>query len=459
MNLFEGKENIYFIGIGGIGMSALARYFLAGGYNVAGYDRTSSPMTERLTEEGCIIGYSDNVYSVPESFRHKEKTLIVYTPAVPVTSLIRAFFSEEGFTVLKRSAVLGMISEHTLTVAIAGTHGKTSISTLTAYLLKQSEVDCNAFLGGISRNYDTNMLLGNSDYTVMEADEFDRSFHSLSPTIALITSLDPDHMEVYGNHKSMIEAYNIFASKIRPGGVLVVYSPVRQLVKDIEGVRIYTYGDEEEADFSIKEARIENGDWIFSVATPTGVIENLKWSVPGKPSLLNATAGIALAILSGVRAEEIVKAMPLFRGVVRRFDIRLNTNKIIYIDDYAHHPVELDFLTRSVREFYAGKTITAAFQPHLFTRTRDHAEEFAESLDRIDKVFLLPIYPAREEPIEGVTSEMIFKKMKLKDKWMVTPHELLDKLKVTDTDVFITVGAGDIDRLVERVKKILEERG
>lgn len=459
MNLFEGKENIYFIGIGGIGMSALARYFLAGGYNVAGYDRTPSPITEKLTEEGCIIGFSDNVYSVPERYRHREKTLVVYTPAVPATSLIKAFFTEGDFTIVKRSAVLGLISEKTLTIAIAGTHGKTSVSALTAYLLKQSEVDCNAFLGGISRNYDTNMLIGKSDYTVMEADEFDRSFHTLSPAIALITSMDPDHLDVYGNHKSMIEAYNIFASKIKPGGALVVYTPVRKMVEDIEGVMIYTYGDGEESDFRIKEARIENSEWIFSVDTPGGVIENLKWSVPGRPSLLNAAAGISLAILSGVKPDEIVRSIPLFRGVNRRFDIRLNNSRIIYIDDYAHHPVELDFLTRSVREFYVGKKITAAFQPHLFTRTRDHAEEFAESLDRIDKVFLLPIYPAREEPIEGVTSEMIFEKMKLKDKWMVTPNELLDRLKETDTDVFITVGAGDIDRLVERVKKILEERG
>lgn len=458
MNLFEGKENIYFIGIGGIGMSALARYFLAGGYNVAGYDRTPSPITNRLTEEGCIIGYSDSVDSVPGRFRHGEKTLVVYTPAVPATSLIRAFFSEEGFTILKRSAVLGLISEQTLTIAIAGTHGKTSISTLTAYLLKQSEVDCNAFLGGISRNYDTNLLLGKSDYTVMEADEFDRSFHSLSPAIALISSMEPDHLDVYGNYKTMIEAYNVFASKIKPGGVLVVYSPARKMVKNIEGVTIYTYGDKEEADFSIKEARIENGEWIFSVDTPGGVIENLKWSVPGRPSLLNATAGISLALLSGVKPDEIVRALPLFRGVIRRFDVRLNSSRIVYIDDYAHHPGELDFLIRSVREFYAGKKITAAFQPHLFTRTKDHAEEFARSLDRIDRVFLLPVYPAREEPIEGVTSELIYKEMRLKDKWMVTPDELLEKLKVTDCDVFMTVGAGDIDRLVERVKVILEER-
>lgn len=458
MNLFQGKENIYFIGIGGIGMSALARYFIAGGYNVAGYDRTPSPVTGRLTEEGCVIGYSDSVDSVPVRFRSKEKTLVVYTPAVPATSLIRAFFSEEGLTILKRSAVLGLISEQTHTIAIAGTHGKTSISTLAAYLLKQSEVDCTAFLGGISRNYDTNMLLGTSDYTVMEADEFDRSFHSLSPDTALITSMDPDHLEVYGNHKSMIEAYNVFASKITPGGVLVVYTPVRRMVKDIEDVTIYTYGDGDEADFSIKEARIENGEWIFSVDTPNGAIENLKWSVPGRPSLLNAMAGISLALLSGVKPDEIVRALPLFRGVARRFDVRLNNNRIVYIDDYAHHPAELDFLIRSVREFYAGKKIAAAFQPHLFTRTRDHAEAFARSLDRLDRVFLLPVYPAREEPIEGVTSGLIYNEMRLKDKSMVSPDELLEKLKVTDSDVFMTVGAGDIDRLVERVKIILEER-
>ncbi|MBS0010467.1 MAG: UDP-N-acetylmuramate--L-alanine ligase [Bacteroidales bacterium] len=458
MNLFEGKVNIYFAGIGGIGMSALARYFLAGGYNVAGYDRTESRLTGLLAEEGCIISYSDRVDSIPPQFMNREKTLVVYTPALPATSAIRTFFSDEGYTVVKRSALLGLISEHTLTVAIAGTHGKTTISTLAAYLLKQSEVDCTAFLGGISRNYDTNLLLGMGDYTVMEADEFDRSFHALSPAVALITSMDPDHLEVYGTHQAMIEAYNIFASRIREGGALVVHSSVRHLVRDIEGVRIYTYGESEGDDFRLAEADSTGGNWKFTVAWPSGVIEDLTWSVPGRPNLLNAVAGISLALLSGVKPPEIVRSLPLFRGVVRRLDVRLQNDRIVYIDDYAHHPAELDFLIRSVREFYAGKIITAAFQPHLFTRTRDHAAAFAGSLDRVDRVFLLPVYPAREEPIKGVTSELIYKEMRLKDKMMVTPDELLEQLKLTETDVFITVGAGDIDRLTEPVIKILEER-
>jgi UDP-N-acetylmuramate--alanine ligase len=458
MNLFEGKENIYFAGIGGIGMSALARYFLAGGYNVAGYDRSESRLTQQLAEEGCNISYSDNVELIPPEFRNRVKSLVVYTPALPATSAIRTYFSQGGFTVVKRSALLGLISEHTLTLAVAGTHGKTTVSTLTAYLLKQSEVDCTAFLGGISRNYDTNLLLGRGDFTVMEADEFDRSFHALSPSVALITSMDPDHLEVYGNHQTMIEAYNIFASRIREGGTLVVHSSVRHLVREIEGVRIYTYGEDEGDHFRLVKADSADGNWRFSVASPSGMIEDLTWSVPGRPNLINAVAGISLALLSGVTPSEIVRSLPLFRGVARRFDIRLQNERIVYIDDYAHHPAELDFLIRSVREFYAGKTITAAFQPHLFTRTRDHAAAFAGSLDRLDKVFLLPVYPAREEPISGVTSELIYNEMQLKDKMMVTPEELLEQLKITDTHVFMTVGAGDIDRLTEQVKKVLEER-
>lgn len=458
MNLFEGKENIYFAGIGGIGMSALARYFLAGGYNVAGYDRTESRLTGLLEEEGCKISYSDKVDLIPPEFRKREKTLVVYTPALPATSAIRRYFSDGGYSVVKRSALLGLISEHTLTVAVAGTHGKTTVSTLAAYLLKQSDVDCTAFLGGISRNYDTNLLLGRGDYTVMEADEFDRSFHALSPGIALITSMDPDHLEVYGNHQAMIEAYNIFASRIREGGKLVVHSSVRHLVREIEGVTIYTYGESEGDDFRLAEADNASGNWRFSVTSPMGTVEGLTWSVPGRPNLINGVAGISLALLSGVTPSEIVRSLPLFRGVARRFDVILQNKRIVYIDDYAHHPAELDFLIRSVREFYAGKIITAAFQPHLFTRTRDHATAFAGSLDRLDRVFLLPLYPAREEPISGVTSGLIYREMKLKDKMMVTPDELLKQLKVIDTDVFITVGAGDIDRLTEQVKKVLEER-
>lgn len=458
MNLFASIENVYFAGIGGIGMSALARYFLAGGFNVAGYDRTRSDLTDRLASEGCIITYNDRADEIPAGFTDSNKTVVIFTPAIPAGNIILNSFRSSGHRIYKRSAVLGMISEHSRTIAVAGTHGKTTVTTITAHLLKQSSIDCTAFLGGISKNYDSNLLLGEGEFTVMEADEYDRSFHTIKPELALITSMDPDHLEVYGTHENMIEAYNRFASGIKPGGKLVVNGRIRDKVKELEGVTIYTYGAAMDDDFRIDSSVVDEGVSRFSIVTPFGKVENLVWTVPGSLNILNATAAIALAMLSGVTGDEIRKSILLFKGVVRRFDVRLNTDKIIYIDDYAHHPEELNFLIDSVTRFWGGRKITAVFQPHLFTRTRDHAGSFAESLDRLDRVFLLPVYPAREEPIEGVTSRLIFEKMKIADKKLVTKDELLEQLKYTDTDIFMTIGAGDIDRLVEPVREILSRR-
>jgi len=457
MNLFANIDNIYFAGIGGIGMSALARYFLAGGYNIAGYDRLRSELTEKLSAEGCIITYQERINEIPQAFR-SSNTIVIFTPAIPSTNIILNHFMEEGYHVYKRAAILGIISEHSRTIAIAGTHGKTTITTLAAHLIKQSTVDCTAFLGGISKNYNSNLILGQGEFTVMEADEYDRSFHTLTPELALITSMDPDHLEVYGNHEKMIEAYNTFAARIRKGGKLVVNSNIRHLIRDIEGVTIFTYGSDEGSDFSIGHSAIKNEAYHFEVKSPFGTLEKLVWTIPGKPNLQNAVAGISLALFAGVDINEIRKSLLMFKGVERRFDVRLDTGKIIFIDDYAHHPEELNFLIDSVIQFYGGKKISAAFQPHLFSRTRDHAPAFARSLDRLHRVFLLPVYPAREEPVEGVTSSLIFDNMTVAERALVTREELLEELKNIETDIFITIGAGDIDRLVEPVRKLLEER-
>lgn len=459
MNLFKNIENIYFSGIGGIGMSALARYFLAGGYNVAGYDKTSTKLTTLLLSEGCVISFDDRISSIPPPYRDSEKTVVIYTPAIHAGNIILNHFRGAGYRIYKRSAILGFISEQSNTVAIAGTHGKTTVSTLTAHLLKQSAIDCTAFMGGISKNYNTNLLLGGGDITVMEADEYDRSFHTLKPAQALITSMDPDHLEVYGNYANMIDAYNKFASRIRSGGKIVVNSKIRNLVKDVEGVEIYTYGTSDESDFWLVDATVKDGACHFSVNTPFGLVDELVWTIPGKLNLQNAVAAISLAMFSGVTPVEIRKSILLFRGVVRRFDIRVSTDEIIYIDDYAHHPVELDFLINSIRQFYGNRIITAAFQPHLFTRTRDHFESFARSLDHLDRVFILPIYPAREEPIEGVGSELIYDNMMLDNKMMVSGEELLEQMTDLETDIFMTIGAGDIDRLVDPLTRIFQERG
>lgn len=459
---FKNTDGIYFVGIGGIGMSALALYFVKGGYTVAGYDRTESRITRSLSEAGCKVLYHDDISLLPDLFSdlsQKNSVMVVYTPAIPAESTLLSYFRINGYRLYKRSEILGEISENTDTLAVAGTHGKTTVSTMIAHLLKQSHVDCSAFLGGISKNYNSNLLLGKGRYTVMEADEFDRSFHRLSPLMAVVTSLDADHLDVYGNQANMIIAYNDFCNRLRPGGTLVVNSKLKKEIIVPEGATFFTYGLMPDADYRATDIVHEKDYYRFTIETPAGKIKDLHFAFPGIINIENLTAAISVALRCGVTEEEIRKAVLLFRGVMRRFDIRINMTDIAYIDDYAHHPEEINACIESVKEYFKDRKITGIFQPHLFSRTRDHAEGFARILDKLDDVILLPIYPAREKPLEGVTSELIFNKMKLKSKKLMRKEDIPDKLDVAKLDVLLTIGAGDIDTLVEPIEeKIKKER-
>lgn len=460
---FKNIEGIYFVGIGGIGMSALALYFSKGGYTIGGYDRSESKITVSLTETGCIITYDDEISGVPELFRntsYKDKVIIVYTPAIPAESRILSHFRDNGYKLYKRSEILGEISSHTDTLAVAGTHGKTTVSTMTAHLLKQSAVDCSAFLGGISKNYGSNLLLGESRYTVMEADEFDRSFHRLTPLMAVVTSLDADHLDIYGNRETMVEAYNIFCAKIRKGGTLIVNGKIKSEIIVPEGVSCFTYGLDKDCDFRATDIEQTEEYYRFNIKTPDTVINDIHFAFPGIINIENFTAAIAIALKCGVTESEIRKAVLLFQGVKRRFDIRINMKGLTYIDDYAHHPEEIRACINSVKEYFKGRKITGIFQPHLFSRTLDHYKGFAAILDVLDETILLPIYPAREKPVEGVSSELILNSMKSPKKRLLAKSEIAEKLDVSKLDVLITIGAGDIDTLVKPIEdKIRKERG
>lgn len=453
---FRNIDSIFFIGVGGIGMSALARYFLAGGFDIGGYDRTRTVLTDQLLAEGCAIQFEDSTDILPGKFNNRDKTIIVFTPAIPQHNSLYNYFVDGGFRVFKRAELLGLITDRSTAIAVAGTHGKTSISTLTAHLLKQSAIDCSAFLGGISCNYNSNLITGRGDITVVEADEYDRSFHFLTPYLALITSLDADHLDIYGSLDNMVEAYNIFVSKISEGGSLVVNSKIRDQIKGQGKTPVYTYGLDKSSDFRIDKLRIVKGAYYFNVISPSGEITDLISNLPGKLNLENTVAAISLASLIGVSDDEIRKALIHFKGVKRRFDIRYSSDGLIYIDDYAHHPKELDYLINSVREFYGDRHITIVFQPHLFSRTRDHADAFARSLDIADRVVLLPVYPAREEPIEGVSSQIIFDRMKCKDRVLIKKENLVEFLSDKKLDILLTVGAGDIDTLVSPLEEMLK---
>jgi UDP-N-acetylmuramate--alanine ligase len=459
---FKNIDGIYFVGIGGIGMSALAFYFNKGGYSVSGYDRTESVITKLLTESGCTVSYEDKAESLPALFTDpdlKERVLIVYTPAIPADSKILSHFRNNGYRIYKRAEILGEISTRTDTLAVAGTHGKTTVSTMIAHLLKQSHLDCSAFLGGISKNYNSNLITGAGRYTVMEADEFDRSFHHLKPLMAVITSLDADHLDIYGDRKSMVEGYNIFISKIRQGGTLLVNSRIISEIVVPDGVKCTTYGLAQLADYHPFNIEHCGDHYKFSLKTPGSVIENLHFAFPGVINIENLTAAIAIAMLSGVTESEIKKAVMLFQGVRRRFDVRLNLPGLAYVDDYAHHPEEIKACISAVKEFFAGRKITGIFQPHLYSRTRDNADGFAEILDELDEAILLPIYPAREKPINGVSSNMIFDRMKSKNKKLMAKEDIPGKLNVRDIDVLLTIGAGDIDSLVQPIEdKLKKER-
>lgn len=453
--------SVYFVGVGGIGMSALARYFHSKGKHVAGYDKTPSDLTETLIKEGIHIHYVDDVALIPEACKQVDSTLVVYTPAIPETHSELNYFKNNGFILMKRARVLGEITKSERGLCVAGTHGKTTTSSMLAHLLKQSHVDCNAFLGGILKNYNTNLMLSDkSDLAVIEADEFDRSFHWLSPYMAVITAVDPDHLDIYGTPEAYRESFEYFTSLIRPDGCLVMKKGLQLQPRLPKGAKLYTYSATEEADFFARNIRIGNGDIVFDFVTPTGCIEDVKLGVPVKVNIENGVAAMALAQLNGVTDEEIKRGMASFAGPVRRFDFHLKRNDIVLLDDYAHHPAELKASIQSVKELYPDKKITGIFQPHLYTRTRDFAADFAASLSLLDELILLDIYPAREEPIPGVTSQLIFDQVTLKEKRMIKKEELLDLVKkeAADFQVVLMLGAGNIDRLVEPVKQILEKR-
>lgn len=453
--------SVYFVGVGGIGMSALARYFEAKGKHVAGYDKTPSDLTAALINEGIRIHYMDDVALIPADCKQVDSTLVVYTPAIPETHAELNYFRENGFTLMKRAQVLGEITRSERGLCVAGTHGKTTTSSMLAHLLKQSHVDCNAFLGGILKNYNSNLMLSDkSDLAVIEADEFDRSFHWLNPYMAVITAVDPDHLDIYGTPEAYRESFEHFTSLIRPDGCLVIKKGLQLQPRLPKGAKLYTYSATEEADFFARNIRIGNGDIVFDFVTPTGCIEDVKLGVPVKVNIENGVAAMALAQLNGVTDEEIKRGMASFAGPVRRFDFHLKRNDIVLLDDYAHHPAELKASIQSVKELYPDKKITGIFQPHLYTRTRDFAADFAASLSLLDELILLDIYPAREEPIPGVTSQLIFDQVTLKKKRMIKKEELLDLVKkeAADFQVVLMLGAGNIDRLVEPVKQILEKR-
>lgn len=454
----ERYTHYYFIGIGGIGMSNLVRYFLANGKTVGGYDRVQTPLTDALTKEGAIIHYADNIDAIPLPFFDKEHTLVVYTPAISFTHSELNFFRSEGFVVVKRAQVLGEITNVSDAICIAGTHGKTTVSGMVAHLLHQSPIDCNAFLGGISKNYESNLLLSaKSRITVVEADEYDRSFLWLRPWMAIVTAADPDHLDIYGSVEAYRESFEEFTSLIRPNGYLIMKKDITVTPRCESTVHVFTYS-ESTGDFHAENVRFGNGEIIFDFVSPFGAITDIQLGVPVKINIENAVAAIAATTLAGVTSDEVREAMRTFRGTKRRFDVRLKTNEVVFIDDYAHHPAELAESVDSIKTLYPKKKITGVFQPHLYTRTRDFADDFAQSLSKLDEVILLDIYPAREEPIEGVSSELIFNKITTENKTLCKKSELLDILKNRNIEVLVTLGAGDIDRLLLDIEKLLKEK-
>ena len=452
-------KSVYFIGAGGIGMSALVRYFLSKGKKVGGYDRTPSELTMKLIEEGADIHYEEAPEKIPGEFKNPESTLVVYTAAMPEDHILLQYFRKHGFTIYKRAQVLGMLTRSSKGLCAAGTHGKTTTSTMTAHLLHQSQVGCDAFLGGISKNYGTNLLLSDdSAYVVIEADEFDRSFHWLSPYATIITSTDADHLDIYGTEEAYLESFNHYTSLIQSGGTLVIREGIRLQPRLQEGVRLYTYSSES-GDFHAENIRIGGGEIVFDYVSPLGNISDVQLGVPVAINIENGIAAMALAQLSGVSNEEIKTGMASFRGVDRRFDFKIKTDKVVYLSDYAHHPEEIKQSILSMRALYGNKKLTGIFQPHLYTRTRDFYQEFAESLSLLDEVILTDIYPARELPIEGVSSQLIYDNLRPDiDKILCTKEEVIDILKKKEIEVLMTLGAGDIENYAPQICEILNER-
>ncbi|MBN2486229.1 MAG: UDP-N-acetylmuramate--L-alanine ligase [Bacteroidales bacterium] len=454
---FEKIHRVYFLGIGGIGMSALARYFKANGKAVAGYDKTSTALTDSLAEQGIDVHFTDSVDSIPSQYLSKTGTLIVLTPAVPDDHKEYLYFKNKGFDILKRAQVLGLIFNAFKGVAVAGTHGKTSTTTFTSYLLKECGIDCSAFLGGISKNYGTNLLLGKSDVVVAEADEFDRSFLQLHPFVSLVTTVDADHLDIYRNISEINDAFQGFLSQTATGGTVILKKGVD--LKVPPNCNTFSYSlDNAESDFYASDIRIADEKYVFSFNTPSGVVPDMLLSIPGKTNIENAVAAMSVCYVLGISPERLKDALPGLKGVVRRFDIQYQDDKCVYIDDYAHHPRELDAIIGSLRDLYKGRKITGIFQPHLYSRTRDFAQEFAKSLSALDELVLLDIYPAREKPIPGVSSDMLFNMVSVQQKHLCSKINLLNTLKGLNIEVLLTAGAGDIDQIVGPVKQFLTER-
>ena len=445
------KKNIYFIGIGGIGMSALARYFVANGNTVAGYDKTQSTLTDTLQDLGITIHFKDEVSEIPNAFKDADSTMVVYTPAIPKSHNGFNYFKNAGFLIKKRSEVLGDITKDTFCFAVAGTHGKTTTTSILGHLLKDCDVDMTAFLGGISENYNSNLIINGTSVTAVEADEFDRSFLTLSPDYACITSMDADHLDIYGDASELIKSFEDFSKKIKPNGKLFVKNGL-----PIKGI---TYGIEDDSDYTAQNIRIENGTYIFDVKTPKTIFKDFRFNLPGRHNLSNALIALAMTVEYGLPRPQLAKALASYTGVKRRFTYQIKSDDLVFIDDYAHHPEEINAVHQAVREMYPGEKVLAVFQPHLFSRTKDFVDDFALALSKFDEVVLLDIYPARELPIKGVDSEWLLSKIKNKNKRLTTKTNLVSEIKASNAKIILTIGAGDIGAEVQTITKALTNEG
>ena len=450
---------VYFVGAGGIGMSAIARYFMSKGLVVAGYDKTPSALTHQMEKEGMLIHYDENVDEIPHACRDKASCLIIYTPAIPATHKELCYFRENGFEIQKRAQVLGTLTRTHKGLCVAGTHAKTTTSTMCAHIMHQSHVDCNAFLGGISKNYGTNYILSDSsDYVVIEADEFDRSFHWLRPWMSVITSTDPDHLDIYGTKEAYLESFRHYTELIQPGGALIIHTNLEMEANVQEGVKTYTYS-RDAGDFHAENIIIENGEITFDFISPVECIKGVQLGQPVPINIENGVAAMAMAQLNGCTADELKFGMKTYHGVDRRFDFKIRNDRHVYLSDYAHHPQEILQSAKSLKELYANRKITAIFQPHLYSRTHDFYKEFAEALSHFDEVILTEIYPARELPMEGVTSQLIFDNLKAGvEKSMSQKDDVLELVKNRDFDVLITLGAGDLDNYAPQITRIIKEK-
>ena len=450
---------VYFIGAGGIGMSAIARYFIHRGQVVAGYDKTPSDLTHQLEKEGMLIHYEEDIDEIPHACKNPKSTLVVYTPAIPATHKELEFFREGGFEIQKRAQVLGTLTRSHKGLCFAGTHGKTTTSTMCAHIMHQSHMDCNAFLGGISKNYGTNYILSDSsDYVVIEADEFDRSFHWLRPWMSIITSTDPDHLDIYGTKEAYLESFRHYTELIQPGGALIIHRDLEMKQHVQEDVKVYDYS-REAGDFHAENIVIDNGEISFDFVSPLENVKNIKLGQPVPINIENAVAAMAMAQLNGCTAEELRYGMRTYAGVDRRFDFKIKNDKHVFLSDYGHHPKEVLQSARSLKELFKGRKITVIFQPHLYTRTRDFYREFADALSNFDEVVLTEIYPAREEPIEGVTSKLIFDNLKPGvEKIIIRKDDVLDYVKSRDFDVLVVLGAGNLDNYVPQIAKIIDSK-